>query len=225
MNTSDPRLLDTIHTMIAERVPIRIIGSTPADIGMIGYRILFEHAKYEMVVQVDEHVVVISKGIAEKAAAIFKKHKNVKMLVADVVQDRYTDGARPSMDQYKVVDEANGLYDGPVDGWFAIYEKSVVPAIYEAPYERHFFLGSWARGKVISMQWKGLLCNQMKVFHAYGQAYAEFFGSRMEEADRFRKFGNASLADIYAGAVLTPDQVREMKLRIEQVRGEFEKAL
>lgn len=218
MNTADQRVKDTIETMQAEKVPIKVIGSTPLDIGMIGYRILFEHAKYDLVAQVDDHVILISQGIAERAEAIFKKHKDIKMLVADVVQDRYTDGGRPPMDQYKVVDEAAGLYDGPVDGWFAVYQRDLIPGLLDAPYERHFFLGSWARGKAISMKGRGLLCTRMKVFHAYGQSYGEMFGSRLEEAARFRKIGNQALADIYQGAVLSQEDVRGMRLRVDSVR-------
>lgn len=218
MNSKDQRLLDTIETMQAEQVPVKVIGSTPADMGMMGYRVLFEHAQYDMIAQVDEHIILMSNGIPERVDAIFKKHKDVKMVVSDVVQDKYTDGARPPMDQYKLVDEGMGLYDGPVDGWFAVYHRDLVPGLLDAPYERLFFLGSWARGKAISMKWKGLICTRMKVFHAYGQAYAEMFGSRLEEADRIRRFGNHALADIYQGAALSPDDVRGMKLRVDQVR-------
>lgn len=222
LNSNDPRLLDTVETMKAERAPLKVVGSTPHDIGMQGYRVLFEHAKYDMVAQISEHVILMSKGIPEKAAAIFKKHKDVKMLVADVVQDKYTDGARPPMDQYKPFDETNGLYDGPVDGWFAIYDKCLFPSLYDVNYDRSFFLGSWARGKAISMKYRGLLCNQMRVFHAYGPAYAELFGSRFDEAQRIRYFGNHQLAGIYECAVLTPDNIREMRLRIDHVRQQFQ---
>jgi hypothetical protein len=218
MNTADNRVIETIETMKAEMIQIRVVGSTPNDIGMQGYRILFEQAKYEMVAQVDEHVILIQNGIAEKAAAIFKKHKDVKMIVADVIQDKYTDGARPPMDQYKAVDDANGLYDGPVDGWFAIYDKALFPGLYDVNYDRSFFLGSWARGKAISMKYRGLLCTQMKVFYAYGPAYAEMFGTRKEEAERIRYFGNHELAALYDAAVLTSENVREMKLRVDQMR-------
>lgn len=222
LNSADPKLLDTIETMKAERAPIRVIGSTPHDIGMQGFRILFEHAKYDMIAQVSEHVILMSRGIPEKAASIFKKHKDIKMLVADVVQDRYTDGARPPMDQYRPYDESAGLYDGPVDGWFAIYDRCLFPALYDVNYDRNIFLGSWARGKTISLKFRGLLCNQMKVFHAYGPAYAELFGTRLEDAQRIRYFGNHPLADIYASAVLTPENIREMRLRIDQIRQQFQ---
>ena len=46
------------------------------------------------------------------------------MLTADVWQDEYTTGARPPMDQYLTFSEEFGLYDGPIDGWFAVYRKS-----------------------------------------------------------------------------------------------------
>lgn len=222
MNTADQRLVDTIQTLQAELVPIKVVGSTPHDMGMQGFRVLFEHARYDMIAQVDEHIILMSQGIAEKAAAIFKKYKDVKMLVPDVIQDVYTDGARPPMDQYKPFDENNGLYDGPVDGWFAIYDRALFPALYDVTYERNFFLGSWARGKAISMKFRGLLCTQMKVFHAYGPAYAETFGSRLEEAERIRYFGNHPLADLYQSCGVTPENVREMRLRIDQVRRQLQ---
>jgi hypothetical protein len=221
MNTDDQKLVDLIETMAAERIPLRVLGSTPSNMGMMGFRILFEHAKYDMVAQVDEHVVYVGKGLPEKAAAVFKKHKDVQMVVSDVLQDRFTDGAKPSMDQYKCIDSGLGLYDGPMDGWYAVYRKSFVPSLFEAPYAPYFYLGSWARGKAISMGGRGLLSDQMKVFNAYGQWYSEYFGNRLLEAEQFKSYGRPELADLYEKATFFPEDIRGMKLRIDEVRMEF----
>lgn len=221
INTGDPEFLDFVEHLQAQRTPVRIVGSTPADIGMLAYRILFEHAKYEMVAQVEDDVVCVSRGIAEKASEIFKQCPSVRQLVADVVQDDFTDGARPPMEQYEPFENVVGLYDGPVDGWFSVYHRSALPALYEAPYERHFYLGSWARGKIISMGFRGLLLSNVRVFHVSGAPYAKLFGILDTEIRKYRELGRHDLAELYSSAV-SKDQLKLMARRYEEIRRELD---
>lgn len=223
LNSADPGLAEIVERLSRQKVPVRVVGSTPADIGMMAYRILFEHAKYEMVAQVEDNVVCVSRGIAEKAAEVFRQCPKVRQLVADVVQDRFTDGARPPMDRYEPYENVVGLYDGPVDGWFSVYHRSALPLLYEAPYERHFFLGSWAKGKLASEGLRGLLYSNIRVFHASGPAYARLFGVLEAEVRRLRAHGRADIADLYASGSATKEDLRGMAKRYEEIRRELDK--
>lgn len=223
LNTDDEELLDLIQKLIDKKIPITVAGSTPADMGMMGYRVLFEYAKYEMVAQIEDDVVCISRGLVERSAEIFKRCPSVRQIVADVVQDRFTDGGRPPIEQYKPFENVVGLYDGPVDGWFSIYHRSVIPSLFEAPYERLLYLGSWARGKLISLGFQGLLYTNIRVFHASGSPYAKFFGILDAEIRKLRALGKHDLADLYESTVPTEKKdLQEMALRYEDVKRELE---
>src|SRR2546429_45947 len=70
-------------------VPLRIIGKTPENIGMQAYPLLFEQSVYELIVQIDDDVIAVSRSIAEQAHEIFRRFPRVHQLVADVWQDEY----------------------------------------------------------------------------------------------------------------------------------------
>src|SRR5215471_12098375 len=67
--------------------PVRIVGKTPENIGMEAYPRLFHEARHELIVQIDDDVIAVSKRIAEQASDIFARFPRVKQLVADVWQD------------------------------------------------------------------------------------------------------------------------------------------
>jgi len=199
-------------------VPVRIVGHTPGNIGMNAYKELFLEAKYDFIVQMDEDVLFISKRIGEIALEIFARNKNVDQLVSDVWQDEFTTGARPGMDSYVNINLKDGLYDGPIDGWFSIYRRSILPILLEAPYERHFYLGSFVWGKLKSLGRLGCLCTRMKVFHACGPIYAHAFGLLDFEIEKFRNVGNKVMADAYESVKGKLPEVQVLEDRVMLIR-------
>ena len=127
LNCQDEDFEKFLSDRIRIGYPIKIVGKTPENIGMSAYFYLFKKAQYELIVQIDDDVVMVSKNIAEHAMEIFQQFANVKQLVADVWQDEYTTGARPPLNHYIKFDEKYSLYDGPIDGWFSIYHRSILP--------------------------------------------------------------------------------------------------
>ncbi len=211
LNTDDKDVTALLAAEIKAGKPITVVGSSPHSIGMVGYKILFQKAVHEMIVQVEDTVVMVSRRIAEKAAAAFMKNPSVKQIVADVVQDKYTTGRRPPMKEYKPLDTTDGLYDGPIDGWFSIYPRSVLPALMEAPYERSFFLGSWMRAKLSSTKEQGVLSTKFKVFNAAGPAYSNFFGTVKDEIRSFNEFGKGGLSKEYENCLLSQNDIKAME--------------
>jgi len=183
---------------------------------MIAFKELFQAAKYDMIVQLDDDVHVISRRIAEKARDIFARNPDVKQLVGDVIQDKFTTGARPRMDSYEEYNQADGLFDGPIDGWFSIYHRSGLDLLLAAPYEKYFYLGAhmWLKFKSVGL--RGCLCNKFKVFHICGPAYSQLFDMREFEIAKYFTVNNKSMAEFYrrnklSGSVL--DQVREQYIK------------
>jgi hypothetical protein len=203
LNVDDAGLEAVIDEAASEGVPLQVVGRTPEGIGMRGYRALFAAARYSLVVQIDDDVLAISGGIAERAAAIFERFPDVRQIVADVWQDEFTKGARPPMDHYRPLHLEEGLYTGPIDGWFSIYHRSVVPTLLALPYTDYCFIGSTMRRRLKRLGLAGVLCTRMKVFHATGPEYASLFGMLEFEIEKYRRLHRDEIVEWYENARAT----------------------
>ena len=71
LNIDDPEYEAFLQGQRAQGIPLCIVGKTPENIGMYAYRPLFEQARHELIVQIDDDVVAVSRNIAEQAHEIF----------------------------------------------------------------------------------------------------------------------------------------------------------
>jgi hypothetical protein len=196
-NTADPGFQEVVNDAFWAGWPVRVIGCTPCNIGMSAYGELFRAARFPLVVQIDDDVLCVSRGIAERAAGIFDTHRDVRQIVADVWQDDLTTGARPPLAHYRCVDASSGLYDGPVDGWFSIYHRSILPLLLSLPLAQYCCLGAMVRSRLAGRNQRGVLCTHMKVFHAVGPAYASLFGMLDFEVAKYRRLGRSEIVHWY----------------------------
>lgn len=217
INSRTPELEGYIDRLNYRGVPVKVVGSSVENIGMLGYKMLFKSAKYDMIVQVHDDVVCVSNKIGEIASGIFKAHPKVKQIVADVVQDAFTTGGRPADDAYTVFDEESGLKTGPIDGWFSIYHRSILGLLLDAPYEPYFYLGSYIQMQLRAKKMEGLLCNKIKVFHIAGPAYARLLETSETEARKYTQLKNTKMADLYLA--MKPDESV-----LEQMTREYKKS-
>jgi hypothetical protein len=201
---------------IAAGANIRIVGRTPENIGMTAYNHLFNASSSEMVVQIDDDVVCISPGIAETAHEVFRRFPNVGMLTADVWQDEYTTGARPPLEKYSEFNGQFGLYEGPIDGWFAIYRKSSLAQCGHIRTGRYLNLGVEIKRALQSRGHAALLCRRMQVFHVTGPAYASHFGMLENEIVKYQAVGRDDMVAWYSSATLPP--AAELATRVAQIR-------
>ncbi len=201
---------------IAAGANIRIVGRTPENIGMTAYNHLFNASSSEMVVQIDDDVVCISPGIAETAHEVFRRFPNVGMLTADVWQDEYTTGARPPLEKYSELNGQFGLYEGPIDGWFAIYRKSSLAQCGHIRTGRYLNLGVEIKRALQARGHAALLCRRMQVFHVTGPAYASHFGMLENEIVKYQAVGRDDMVAWYSSATLPP--AAELATRVAQIR-------
>jgi hypothetical protein len=226
LNVADDALENHIAMEARRGVSLHIVGRTPENIGMTAYRALFSAARYPLIVQIDDDVVRVSRGIAERAARLFRRFPAVRQLVADVWQDEHTTGARPPLDQYRHFDAVEGLMSGPIDGWFSVYHRSILPLLMALPYAAYFPLGAATRAALARRGQHGLLDLGMKVFHVIGPQYAEAFGMLDSEIEKYQRLGRADIVDWYAGWRRLPDRafpdadrIRTIALAIDAVDG------
>ena len=222
INVNDPsfdRFID-VHKNFG--ATINIIGRTPDNIGMAAYRQLFNASTSEMVVQIDDDVICISPRIAETAREIFNRFPTVGMLAADVWQDEYTTGARPPLCHYQVFDRECGLYQGPIDGWFAVYRKSSLAHCDHIKPSRYFPLGGAVKAHLESLGQRGLLCTRMRVFHVIGPAYVSHFGMLDNEIAKYRMIGREDQVTLLSQASLPP--AAELSVRVAEIQQSFQVA-
>jgi len=218
LNVADPDLDAFLDNRIARGCPIRVVGRTPENVGMRAYRDLFRAARHPLLVQIDDDVVGISRGIAERADRIFREFPKVRQLVADVWQDEFTTGARPPLTHYRCVHEREGLYAGPIDGWFSIYHRSILPVLLSLPYSQYCPLGALTRHALQRWGLHGLLCTRMKVFHVIGPQYASLFGMLDSEVEKYRRLGRLDIVDWYLGAKPSLPPIDELQRRFTAAR-------
>lgn len=202
-NTGDPDFLAFLNAKKAQGAPLEVVGVTPQNIGMEGFKHLFPRAKYEIITQLDDDVVRVSRNIGEMATAMFARHPSIGQIAADVWQDGYTNGARPEMKVYRPVSIPDGLYDGPIDGWFSMYRKSLLSTLMQAPFAKYVYIGSWFRGVMMSQHKLGVMCAKMKVFHVIGPHYASLFGMLEFEIAKYKSLQRPELAAVYEKAMAT----------------------
>lgn len=217
LNVDDPEYEAFLQGQRAQGIPLCIVGKTPENIGMQAYRLLFEQARHELIVQIDDDVVAVSRNIAEQAHDIFCHFPDVKQLVADVWQDEYTTGARPPMHAYHPYRPDYGLLEGPIDGWFSIFHQSVLPLIPERQSAKYFPLGGQLRNCLKAQGRLGLLCTKFKVFHVIGPQYASYFGMLDFEIEKYRRLGRTELVNWYETARVTLPSKEDLKLRVNNI--------
>ena len=211
INVHDIGLESFLDEQSARGVPIVVVGRTPENIGMSAYARLFRAARFQLIVQIDDDVLCVSRGIAERAATIFQRRPDVRQIVADVWQDEHTTGARPPLAHYRCVDPHAGLYDGPIDGWFSIYHRSILPLVLSLPIAPYCCLGAAVRRQLPRRGQRGVLCTQMKVFHAVGPAYASLFGMLDFEIAKYQRLGRTDIVKWYQ--TTPPTAVAELEER------------
>jgi hypothetical protein len=197
INVSDADFDGFLNQRIAGGAPIKIIGRTPENIGMSAYPRLFAESSFDMIVQIDDDVVCISRNIATVARRVFDRFPDVWMLTADVWQDEYTTGARPPMNRYRTVDRRYGLHEGPIDGWFSVYRRVAVVLCAAIDPGRYGYLGSAICARLRAHRRRGLLCVGMKVFHVTGPYYASYFGALESEIAKYRLVGREDMVAYY----------------------------
>jgi hypothetical protein len=218
INAADEAFDRFLQEKIASGACLRIVGRSPQNIGMTAYTELFAQSRFDMATQIDDDVVCIGPLIAETARHIFNIFPSVGMITSDVWQDDQTTGARPPIENYRLINADLGLYDGPIDGWFAIYRKSALLACRSVRPTRYYPLGAVIRKTLNARRMQGLLCTRMKVFHVIGPCYANYFGMLDSEIAKYRELGRHDIVKWYEDARPGLPSAEETEARVQNIR-------
>src|SRR5215510_544845 len=64
LNVEDAAYEQFLETQRSQGAPVRVVGKTPENIGMRAYSLLFQQARYDLLAQIDDDVVAVSRRIA-----------------------------------------------------------------------------------------------------------------------------------------------------------------
>lgn len=224
LNVADPSFEAEIDAAVASGVPLRVIGRSPANVGMRAFGNLFRASQYPLITQIDDDVVCISRNIAQRADRLFRRFPTVRQLVADVWQDEHTTGARPPIEHYTAFAASEQLYVGPVDGWFAIYHHSILPLLLGIPKTRYFPLGCTVARHLARRGQYAVLDRGMKVFHVIGPEYASAFDMLAFEIEKYRGLNRLDVESWYRSYSAGDHSAEVVARRIEAIRASLDSA-
>ena len=89
--------------------------------GTNGYALAFLESEYNFIVDFDDDILAIQRHWDNDVRRAFAEVDNLAFLALDVIQDQYTEGAKPEMHNYRMHTVKNTTVQiGPTGGWFAV---------------------------------------------------------------------------------------------------------
>jgi glycosyltransferase involved in cell wall biosynthesis len=153
---------------------------SPRNIGTSGYAELALRARYRDLVEMDDDILVLPPRWVEDMREAFRVFPELGYLGLDVVQDEYTNGAKPLPEQYRAV-ERNGIKIefGPVGGWAAMIPRDFYFAARGWPFRPHkpfFSEDGYFNRSVLQHNRQGGILAGVRAYHATGPAWNHAMG-------------------------------------------------
>ncbi len=179
-NASDDGTKEYLDEMASKYPQIRPVHSKE-NIGVNAVAETVKLAKGFYLIEMDDDVLEVPKGWLREMIRAFNKVPRAGYLAANVVQDENTDGAKPPIHFYRIVDYGDGVVieHGPTGGWCTITSREVIEKIgnfLQMP-GRIFFAedGDFVNRCMKNSYYVGIIRN-VKVYHATGVKMNKKFG-------------------------------------------------
>jgi len=178
-NASADETPEVVRALIAAGAPVRYLRC-PRNIGTNAYAPAFLAARYSYLVEANDDVLAVPRGWDRKFDLAFRSIPQLGFCALDVVQDRYTNGAKPGPESYSEETYAGlTLLNGPTGGWFAGTTRSIYDRvggfIYRPSKAFQAEDADYAR-KVRSAGYRAGILKGVRVYHATGEKWNAAFG-------------------------------------------------
>jgi glycosyltransferase involved in cell wall biosynthesis len=197
-NNSTDNTQDVVKGFIAAKAPLINLKSR-RNIGTNGYAAAFLTAKHQYLVEVDDDILAVPKGWDLLMDRAFKMIPRLGYCALDVIQDCYTNGAKPEVHQYRDIDyKGIHLLEGPTGGWFSATTRQIYNRV-----GGFIYLPSKSfRAEDGNYSWKmniagyryGLL-KEVYAYHACGEKWNAAFGYDKVWKEKYSK-DHPSLVDL-----------------------------
>lgn len=178
-NNSTDNTQDVVKKFIAAKAPIINIQAG-RNIGTNGYAAAFLTAKHQYLVEVDDDILAVPKGWDRLMDQAFRTIPRLGYCALDVIQDRYTNGAKPQAHQYRDSNyKGIHLLEGPTGGWFAATTRQIYNRVggflYLPPKPFRLEDANYLWKMKIAGYRQGLL-KEVYAYHACGEKWNAAFG-------------------------------------------------
>jgi glycosyltransferase involved in cell wall biosynthesis len=174
------------------------------NIGTNGFAALAMHAQCEILFEMDDDILVLPKGWYVGISHAFQVFPDLGYLALDVVQDEYTNGAKPVAVHYQSETRDKLTIEfGPTGGWATAIPRKFYFATEGLPFRPHkpYFPEDGYYNRVVKEAGKraGIL-KGVKAYHASGRAWNAAFGYGKLLADK-----HASPGAVTQGNLIMPE--------------------
>jgi glycosyltransferase involved in cell wall biosynthesis len=194
-NASDDGTSETCQMLEAQQPGVVRHMRLKRNIGTNAYALGFLQARYQYLVCMDDDVLALSSGWDRATVEAYQRFPRLGFLAMNVVQDKYTNGAKPDLSNYSELTASDTTIQvGPAGAWFAVTPRSVYNEVggfifrpYK-PYQLHD--GKYIRKLAPKGYFAGIL-KKAVVYHATGPYWAAAYGyKKMWEVKYQRNYKN-----------------------------------
>ena len=159
--------------------------------GISAYALGFLQAKYKYLIAMDDDILALSKGWDRATIDAFHRFPRLGFLAMNVVQDKYTNGAKKDISEYSESTVSDTTIEiGPAGGWFAVTSRPIyneVGGFVFRPYKPfHLHDGKYIRKLSKKDYFAGILKKKF-VYHANGPYWAAAYGYNKMWEEKYRR--------------------------------------
>jgi glycosyltransferase involved in cell wall biosynthesis len=201
-NGSNDRTQDVLRQFQGEDF-IRVL-TRKKNSGLRAYKKLFGTALGEYIVEVDDDVLEFPPGLDGIFAEYMESFPDYGFLALNVVQNEFTNGARPDLEDY--TEETRGektILRGPTGGWCACFRKSDYQKVRKDFLRADLNMGFGEDSFLTSnfddqLSLKSGIIKDALCLHASGPYYAKHYGHLDREIEKYKKANLDSFVEDYA---------------------------
>ena len=175
--------------------------------GLNAYKALLGEGTGEYIVIVDDDVLEFPPNLNEVFVDYMTAFPDYGFLALNVVQNEFTDGAKPSMDHYvEESREGRTIERGPAGGWCACIRRAQYHQIRFRIWMFNLSMRKSEDGMISNQLWRklglkfGIIKDQV-CFHATGPYYAREYGQLAREIEKYSAAGLTSYVEKYSNFV------------------------
>lgn len=190
-NCSTDSTRDVCQTHAQSHQCIHYIKHT-SNIGTSAFALAILEAKYRYIVEVDDDILAIQENWQQNVMDAFEKVPDLAYLALNVIQDEFTNGAKPKASAYQEeCFDGVKVESGPVGGWFAVTTREYYDQLngFKFKPDEIFFLedGDYCK-KVKAKRLVSRILKDTYVYHASGAIWNYAFEYRDVWVEKYQSY-------------------------------------
>jgi glycosyltransferase involved in cell wall biosynthesis len=190
-NASDDGTSEMCQMMEARHLGVVRHIRLKRNLGTNAYALGFLQAHHKYLVCMDDDVLALSSGWDQATIDAFHRFPGLGFLAMNVVQDKYTNGAKPDISQYSESTACDTTIErGPTGAWFAVTTRAIYNEVGgfifrpHKPYQLHD--GNYVR-KLSKRGYFAAILKRSVVYHAAGPYWAAAYGYKEMWKAKYRR--------------------------------------